>query len=210
MTTTTENTSESVTLYGFGDHDRSGKVRWTACELGLCIDEQKVTPGEHHKPPYADLNAYRHIPTAEFRGHTLRESTAICHILADAFDTPKLWIGRGEPGRGEYVYWLAVFGETFESRLVEYILSTYGRVDARFAELHDKSLRRKLAVAAAELPEEGYLCGPQFTLADVLAGYSLRLAVQSGLIEREAVEPYLSRLIERPAAQNSRIFSSLG
>ena len=200
---------DSITLYGFGDNDRSGKVRWVARELGLTVDEQPVTPGDHYKPPYAALNAYKHVPTATFRGQTLRESTAICHWLAESVETPKLWIGPGESGRDVYLYWLAVFGETFESRLVETAVAMAGIADARFVELHDKALRRKLAVAAAELPESGYLCGDAFTLADVLAGYSLRLAVQTGVIEREAVDPYLSRLVDRPAARESRIFASL-
>ena len=76
--------------------------------------------------------------------------------------------------------------------------------------MHERSCRRKLGVLAAQLPAEGFLCGDAFTLADVLAGYSLRLGVQTGLVERDAVEPYLSRLVARPAAQRARVFASLG
>jgi hypothetical protein len=46
-------------------------------------------------------------------------------------------------------------------------------------------------------------------VADIVAGYNLRLAVQTGLLDRDAAEPYLSRLVDRPAAQSSRIFASL-
>jgi glutathione S-transferase len=52
------------------------------------------------------LNALEQIPTAMFRGAVLTESTAICHTLAEAFDEPKLWVGRGEPTREEYLFWL--------------------------------------------------------------------------------------------------------
>jgi glutathione S-transferase len=201
--------AESLILYGFGDNDRSGKVRWMAEELGLQIEERRVEPGQHRGPPYTDLNPLAQIPTAVFRGETLMESTAICHVLAEAFDRPKLWIGPREPGRSTYLFWLAAFGELLESRLVECAVSRAGILGPEYFALHDKRVRGKLTTLAARLPREGYLCGAAFTVADVVAGYSLRLAVQCGLIERAAVEPYFGRLVARDAAKASRFFASL-
>ena len=199
--------TETVKVFGFGDSDRSGKVRWVARELGLEIEEAPVAPGDHFKSAYTSKNPYAQIPTAVFRGRTLVESTAICHNLAEAFDEPRLWVGRGEPERETYLHWLAVFGETMEGRLVECAISLFGIIPPEYFALHEKALRRKLAVAASQLPQEGYLCGERFTVADILAGYNLRLAVQCKLIERTAVDPYLGRLVERPAAQESRVFA---
>ena len=201
--------AESITLYGFGDNDRSGKVRWTARELGLEIEEVAVRPGDHRKPPYTDLNPFAHVPTVKFRGETLTESTAICHGLAEAFDRPKLFFEREEPERREYLFWLAAFGETLEARLVECAISRAGILGPEYFSLHEQGLRFKLGVLAKKLPREGYLCGERFSVADVLGGYSLRLALQCGLVERAAVDPYFSRLVTRPAAQQSRIFASL-
>ena len=110
---------ESITLYGFGDNDRSGKVRWVAAELGLTVDERPVGFGEHRKPPYTDVNPLGQVPTVVIRGETYLESTAICHVLAKAFDTPKLWVGRDKPDRTSYLFWLSAFGELLEGRLVE-------------------------------------------------------------------------------------------
>ncbi len=199
----------TIALYGFGDTDRSGKIRWTACELGLEIEERPVAFGKHLGPPYTDVNPFGQIPTVEYGGKTYVESTAICHLLAEDVEEPKLWIGRGEPERTTYLHWLALFGETFEGRLVECAVSKLGLIGPEYFALHEKALRRKLAVAAARLPAEGYLCGSQFTLADVLAGYSLRLAVQTGLLDHEGARAYLRRLAARPAAKASRVFASL-
>lgn len=202
--------SESIRLHGFGDVDRSGKVRWVARELGLEVEEAPVRPGEHRKPPYTELNPFAHVPTAVFRGETLRESTAICHTLAEAFDEPKLFVARGEPGRKEYLFWLATFGETLEARLVECAVSRAGILGPEYFALHEQALRFKLGVVAEMLPKEGYLAGTRFSVADVLAGYNLRLALQTGLVTRERVEPYFGRLVARPAAAAARVFASLG
>ncbi len=201
--------ADSIKLYGFGDVDRSGKVRWVAAELGLAVDEMPVKPGANRRAPYTDLNPLAQIPTVEFHGETLIESTAICHTVAEAFDEPKLWIGPREPGRTTYLFWLAAFGENVEGRLVECAVSRAGILGPEYFALHEKTLRFKLGVLAKKLPAEGYLCGEQFTVADVLAGYSLRLAVQTDLIEREKVEPYFGRLVAREGAKTSRIFASL-
>ncbi|MCB9688244.1 MAG: glutathione S-transferase family protein [Alphaproteobacteria bacterium] len=201
---------ESVELYGFGDVDRSGKVRWVAHELGLTVEERRVGFGEHRQPPYTGMNPLAQIPTVRFRGRILTESTAICHTLAESFDTPKLWVGRGEPEREAYLYWLAVFGETFEGRLVECAVSRAGILGPEVFAIHERALRFKLGAIAPLLPSEGFLCGPTFTLADVLGGYSLRLAVQCELVDAALAMPYLDRCRVRPAAVASRIFASLG
>jgi glutathione S-transferase len=201
--------AELLTLYSFGDDDRSGKVRWLAAELGLELLECRVAAGTHRAAAYKELNPYAQIPTVEWRGRTVTESTAICHTLAEAFTTPKLWIGPGGQGRAEYLHWLALFGETLEARLVECMVSKLGILGPEYFALHEKQLRFKLGVAAKRLPAEGHLAGERFTVADIVAGYNLRLAIQCGLVERAALEPYFDRLVARPAAEQSRIFASL-
>ncbi|HEY8431106.1 MAG TPA: glutathione S-transferase family protein [Sandaracinaceae bacterium] len=201
-------TSDVVTIYGFSDNDRSGKVRWTACELGLPIEEKRLGIGEHRQPPYLELNPLAQIPTVIFRGQVWIESTCTCQLLAESFDEPKLWVGPGEPERASYLFWISVFAETLEGRLVESALTKFGILPGNHHELHEPVLRSKLAALAAKLPAEGYLCG-RFTVADIVAGYSLRLALQLDLVPRERVLPYVERLRARPAARESRIFASL-
>lgn len=201
--------TESIVLYSFGDYDRSGKVRWVAAELGLDVEERRVKPGDHRRSPYADLNPLAQIPTVEFRGRTLIESTAICQQLAEEFDDPKLWIGPGEANRSQYLFWLSAFAETVEGRLVECAVSRAGFLPPEHFTLHEPRLRPKLAALAELLPKDGYLCGARLTVADVVAGYSLRLAVNCDLVDRAAIEPYFGKLVARDAAVRSRIFSNL-
>ena len=201
--------SEPITIYAFADVDRSGKVRWLAEELGLTVNEKRVALGEHRVKPYTDMNPLAQIPTVEFRGQTLIESTAICHTLAESFDEPKLWIGPKEPNRSSYLFWLAAFGENLEGRLVECAVSRAGILGPEYFTLHEKRLRSKLAAVSKMLPRDAYLCGERFTVADVLAGYALRLALGCGLVERGAIDPYFGRLMAREAARAARFFASV-
>jgi len=198
--------SNTVELYSFTDQDRSGKVRWTAAEIGLEIAEKRVEPGAHMQPPYADLNPFGQIPTARFAGEVFVESTAICRALIDAHPESKLDIDRGAAGRQEFHYWLSLLTENFEARLVECAISRLGILGPEYFELHKEALTRKLSVILPQLPKEGYLCGEQFTLVDICAGYCLRLAISCEFIETRDVQPYYSRLQARPAAIASRVF----
>lgn len=201
--------SETITLYAFGTNDRSAKVRWLAHELGLSIDEQRVVPGENRKPPYTtEINPQAKVPAVRFRGELFTESTAICHLIAEAHPESGLTIAPGEARRADFLFWCALFGESLEGRLVEALLGKVGVLPPEYFALHEKTARYTLKKAAERLPAEGYLCG-RFTVADILAGYSLRTGVQAGLIARAAVEPYLTRLIERPAAARSEGFAGL-
>ena len=201
--------SDTLTLWSFSDDDRSGKVRWVAEELGLEINEQRVSFGDHRRPPYTEHNPLGQVPTARFRGQTLIESTAICQLLAESVAAPRLWIGPQEPNRALYLRQLAVFGETLEGRLVDCAISRLGLLPSAVFDQQAGHLRRRLPVIAAALPAEGYLCGADFSVADVLAGYSLRLAVQLELLPWAACAPYLRRLMARPAAARARIFAHL-
>ena len=193
-------------LYSFSDADRSGKVRWTAAELGIPVDEVRVPFGEHRRGPYATLNPHRRIPTAIYQGQTWYESTAICHLLAESTPSPRLTVAPGEPERAAFLMHLSRFAESLEGRLVESAISRIGLLPPTFAELHAPGLRSALRPIVAALPPEGYLCGERFTIADVVAGYNLRLALQCELVTADDVGPYYRRLTGRPAAVAARVF----
>jgi len=75
--------NKHIKIWSFADVDRSGKVRWTANELGYEIEEERVKLGEHAAEPYLELNPYGQIPTVELDGQILIESNAICLALAE-------------------------------------------------------------------------------------------------------------------------------
>lgn len=200
--------TRQIKLWSFADVDRSGKVRWTANELGYEIEEVKVRPGEHSADPYRQLNPYEQIPTAELDGEIMIESTAICLSLAERHPEARL-IPADRSSRDVFWQSLSLSASTLESPAVQYYLSKTGFMDGTWIGLLEAPLRKRISVFAGSLPESGYICG-NFTLADVCASYVLRLGVQAELISFEGtLKTYMSRLMSRPAAQAARFFDSL-
>lgn len=201
--------SSTLDLYGFSINDRSGKVRWLAHELGLEVVEHRLEFGDQRSDDYLALNPYASIPTMIWRGETLTESTATCIYLAESFPDTGLAVFAKESCRYAYLRWLSLFAESFEMRLVEYMLAGAGIMPGELRTMHGDALKYRCDVLVKELPASGYLVADRFTVADIVAAYSLRLAVGGGLIEFDAISGYLEPLMARPAAKASEFFASL-
>jgi len=197
-----------IKLWSFADFDRSGKVRWTANELGYQIEEDRVKPGEHGHEPYRRLNPYAQVPTAEFDGIRMIESNAICLSLAERHPEAGL-IPETRAERDTFWQTISLAASTLEIPVVMYYLANAGIADAAWGPLCRKPLDTRLPVFAASMPTAGYICG-DFTLADICAAYVLRIGVQAKLLPLEGtLQTYLGRLAERPAAQAARFFDGL-
>jgi glutathione S-transferase len=197
-----------IKIWSFADVDRSGKVRWTANELGYEIEEVRVKLGQQEADPYRQMNPYEQIPTAELEGKTLIESTAICLLLSERHPEAAL-IPADREGRDLFWQSISISTSTLELPLVLYFLSKAGVTDAAWADLWAAPLGKRLAVFAQSMPNEGYICG-DFSIADICAAYVLRIGVQAGLLPFEGkLERYLRGLIDRPAARAARFFDRL-
>ena len=200
--------SKVVQIYSFADVDRSGKVRWTACELGYDVEESRLEVGQHRGPDYLSLNPYAQIPTAVMEGEPWIESSAICISLAERHPESGL-IPADEAQRVKFWQLLHLASSTLEMPVVFYFLALRGFANESWPELVGEGLKDRLETFAGQLPESGYLCG-EFTLADICAAYVLRIGIQAELLAYEGtLAGYLDRLRERPAASQSRIFDSL-
>jgi len=198
--------SRQIRIWSFADVDRSGKVRWTACELGYDIEEVRVKFGEQSAPSYRQLNPYGQIPTAEIDGATLIESTAICLSLAERHPEQPL-VPADRAARDRFWQTISVSVSTLETPVVLYYLAQRKIVDAAWADLWAGPLAGRLPVFAAGMPRDGYICG-DFSLADICAAYVLRIGVQASLLPMEGLlANYLQRLMARPAAQAARFFN---
>lgn len=200
--------SKEITLYSFADFDRSGKVRWTACELGYTIREERVGVGGHTEAPYLALNPYGQIPAARLDGSVMIESMAICVALAERHPEAGL-IPNGRAERDAFWQVATLTNATLEFPIVTFYLTRAGIADAAWAPLIEPRLKPRLAAFAGQVPAEDYWLGG-FTLADVFAAFCLRVAVSAGLLPFEGrTGAYLERLMQRPAARQAHFFDAL-
>lgn len=200
--------SKRIRIHSFADVDRSGKVRWTARELGYAVEEERLSPGDHLKPAYLRINPYGQVPTVHLGDQVLIESSAICLVLAERHPEAGL-VPEATMARESFWQTVNVITTTLEAPTVNYFLAQRGIVDERWKDLLADSLPPRLQAFAERLPAEGYLY-EDFTLADIFAGYVLRVGIQAGLLDYEGnLAAYLDRLRARPAALESRIFDSL-
>jgi glutathione S-transferase len=199
---------KKITIYSFADVDRSGKARWTACELGYEIEEIRVAPGDHRGKEYLRINPYAQVPTVVLDGETWIESTAICILLAERH--PEADLIPADAGlRTKFWQLVNVAATTLELPVVNYFLASRGIADESWKDLVGGDIAERMKTFASGMPGTGYVCGT-FSIADICAAYILRIAVQAGLLTYEGMlAEYLDRLRARPAAADARIFSSL-
>lgn len=200
--------TKSIKIYSFADVDRSGKVRWAACELGYDIEEHRLDLGEHRQGDYLQLNPYSQIPTAVIGDETWIESTAICLQLAERH--PEAGLIPDDPlARASFWQLVHLTSSTLEFPVVNYFLASRGIINEDWKGLVSEGISARMKTFAASLPQDGYLCG-SFSIADICAAYVLRIAVQSELLPYEGVlASYMDLLRARPAAGGSRMFDSL-
>ncbi|MGD2127767.1 MAG: glutathione S-transferase family protein [Lysobacterales bacterium] len=197
-----------IKIWSLVNVDRGSKVRWAATELGYEIEEVRLKYGEHRTDPYRAMNPYGQVPTAEFDGEIMIESTAICLALAERHPEAGL-IPEDRFLRDEFWQVLNLAVSTLEIPVVQYALSRMGVIEPAWAELWAGRLTPRLETFAGSVPKEGYFCG-EFTLADICAAYVLRTGVQAELLPLEGpLAAYLGRLAARPAAKAARFFEGL-
>ena len=200
--------ARTIRIYSLVDVDRSGKVRWTACELDYEIEESRISIEDMRGETYRHINPYAQVPSATIDGETLVESAAICISLAERHPEAGL-IPEGGQQRSKFWQDVNLTNATLELPTVNYFLAKRGVIDEHWAEMTGERVQFRLETFASTLPQDGFLAGA-FSLADIFAAYVLRIAVQAELLPYEGrLADYMDRLRARPAAVASRIFDSL-
>ncbi len=175
-------------------------ARWMLEEVGQPYQTHILSFGPEMKnDAYRAINPLGKVPALQHKGVTITECAAICAYLADAFPGAKLAPALGDPARGVYYRWLFFAAGPIEMtvlhRALKFTVPDDKRGMAGAGTVEDVTAALEFAVS-----QSLYLCGDQFTAADVYLGSHLFWAMSFGLIEkRPAFEAYWSRLNERPA-----------
>ena len=180
-------------------------VRWMLEEVGepyetIVLDYGTTMKGDD----FLAVNPMGKVPTIRHGDVVVTEAAAICAYLADAFPGANLAPPHGHRKRGPYYRWLLFAAGPVEAAVTNKALEVsvppeksafvgYGSFDA--------------AIDALELALKPgpYICGEQFTAADVYVGSQIGWGMMFGTIpKRPSFEDYFGRLSQRPAARRAR------
>jgi glutathione S-transferase len=162
-----------ITLYTAALSQNAVRPELALLEKGVPFEKVHVDllSGEHKQPPYGEITPRRQVPTLTYgegdQAITLYESVAIIQFLDDMLPKPPLMPPVSEPAkRAKALVRIAEFQQKLDSKNV------FGSVIFR------KQTREQLGARVDALLEElprwdayvgdgPFLCGEQFTLADI-------------------------------------------
>lgn len=197
----------AITLY-YVPRTRAVRPRWLLEELGVPYELRRLDVGaqENRRPVYLAIHPHGQVPALREGEVVLFESMAICAWLADRFPDRGMAPPVASPLRARYYQWLAYGPATLEPAISQVFQHTTQLPEAqRVAALAEKG-RERFAECAAVLAAaiDPFVLGASFSAADVVIGANLIWARRVGLLEgRPALEDYVARLRDRPAAQRA-------
>ena len=196
--------TESLTLYT-NPMSRGRIARWMLEEVGCSYDTVLLDYGTTMKgADYLAINPMGKVPAIKHGDTVVTEAAAICAYLADAFPDAGLSPPPGNAKRGPYYRWLFFGAGPVEAAATAKslgLLAPAERAANAGYGTFDDVLKTLETAASSASP---YLCGEQFTAADVYLGAQIGWGMMFGTIEkRPAFEDYYARIAERPAAKRA-------
>lgn len=190
----------SLTLYT-NPQSRGRIVRWLLEELNVPYQVKVLQYGPEMKAAdFLALNPMGKVPVLTHGDIVVTETAAICAYLADFFAEKQLAPACNSPARAAYYRWLfftagplemATSAKAFNWRIDEDNAASVGC--GRYLET--------LNTLETALTQGPYLCGEQFTAADVYVGSHIEWGLWFNTLEpRPAFKAYVQRLQSREAA----------
>jgi glutathione S-transferase len=183
---------------------RGRVIRWMLEEVGAPYETRVIDYAAMKSADYLAIHPLGKVPAISHGGEVVTETAAICAYLADAFPEAGLIPPAGHRKRGAYYRWLFYAAGPVEAAVTNKALKVevseeqsrfvgYGGFDACIDAL-EHALR-----------PGPYICGDQFTAADLYVGSQIGYGMMFGSIEKRPLfEDYFGRIQSRPAAIRAR------
>jgi glutathione S-transferase len=194
----------SLTFYT-NPQSRGQIVRWMLEETGAPYDTVVLDYGTTMKAPeYLAINPMGKVPAIKHGNIVVTEGAAICAYLADQFPASNLAPESQDPLRGMYYRWL-FFGAGPLEMAVTAKLMNWEVPEGRSATVGFGDYGTTLDTLEMALTPGPWICGDQFTAADVYVGAAIIWGMMFGTVEKRPLfEAYATRLQARPAAQRAQ------
>jgi glutathione S-transferase len=180
-------------------------ARWMLEEVGEPYETVLLDYGTTMKgADYLAVNPMGKVPAIRHGDTIVTEAAAICAYLADAFPDKRLAPPPTSPERGPYYRWMFFAAGPVESAVTGKSLGLLAPADkkmmAGYGSFEETVDALEQAVGAGP-----YICGAQFTAADVYVGAQIGWGMMFGSIDkRPAFTDYFGRISARPAAVRAR------
>jgi glutathione S-transferase len=181
-------------------------VRWMLEEVGHPYETVLLGYADSMKSPdYLAINPMGKVPAIRHGDTVVTEGAAICAYLADAFPDAGLAPPSGNMRRGPYYRWLFFAAGPVEAAVTARSLGLLAPADKKAMVGYGSFEETIDALETAVRAAHPYICGDQFTAADVYVGSQIGWGMMFGSIEKRPVfEEYFGRISSRPAAQRAR------
>jgi glutathione S-transferase len=190
---------------------RSARIIWLLEELGVRyeLESMPFTPEAMRSPEYLKLHPLGQIPVMQDHGITMFESGAILEYLLEKHGEGRLAPAPGTAARAEYLQWFH-YGEAslarYVSDIVRYRFSTKpeDQIPAVLA-MAQRRFHEALAVVDRALEGRQFICGAEFTAADIMIAYGMVMAkiIRELPADLPNIAAYLKRLQERPSYERA-------
>lgn len=192
----------SLTFYT-NPMSRGQIARWMLEETSIAYDTIILDYGTTMKAPdYLAINPMGKVPAIRHGDTIVTECAAICAYLADAF--PAANLAPPTDARGAYYRWLFFAAGPLEAAITNkamgFVLPEGREQSVGYGTLDDVLQALEQAVSVPQ-----WICGDQFTAADVYVGSQVDWGLAFGTMPATpALTAYADRLRTRPAYQRQK------
>lgn len=185
---------------------RGRMVRWMLEELGEPYEVQFVEYGTQMKSPeYLAINPMGKVPALKHGDAIITETPAILTYLADSFPEKNLIPPQGSAARAAFFRWMFFVASGLEAATLNQFLgmvppelSPWGKPSS--GTLGYGSLELTLNTLENHLNQNTFVCGEQFTAADIYVASHLIFGTQitKSYEMRPVFAAYIKRAFDRP------------
>ena len=194
----------------FYTHPQSrGRIaHWMMEEVGEPYRTVWLDYGSTMKAPeYLAVNPMGKVPALRDGDTVVTESAAICAYLADRFPQCKLAPPPGDSARAAYYRWMFFVAGPLEMATTAKTLN-WPVPERRERMVGFGSHAATLDALETALRPGPYVCGEQFTAADVVLGAALGWGMMFGTLDkRPSFAAYAARLQRREAAVRANVIN---
>lgn len=179
-------------------------IEWLLIELGAEFEKIELAyHTEMKSESYLKINPFGKVPTLVDGEMIVYEMPAICAYLADKFFDQGLAPALDDPKRGLYYRWLFFAAGPWDAANSDRALKVEISDDQKMYIGYGNFQDTYTALIQGLEQAQPYLCGEQFTAADVFVGSMLFWQLKMAQIESHpAIEKYLDAVKSRKNLKN--------